>query len=205
MAQVGQLDFRRYLETRKGPNPGPQDKAAEADRGHAYAYVSDRATRMAFTRMKAVELATTVARLMAVRAGRRELANLRVACGDVRTIVNLLIPDGAVSAYHIYFPDPWPKARHHKHRMFSPALVAGIIRTLEDGGRVHVASDVREWADEMFAMLYDGDFVATVEPTAGADRSGFGRKYRAAGRPFFGLSFIRNGAANMHADDVYER
>src|SRR5271170_2375717 len=90
----------------------------------------------------AVELATTVARLMAVRAGRRELANLRVACGDVRTIVNLLIPDGAVSAYHIYFPDPWPKARHHKHRMFSPALVAGIIRTLEDGGRVHVASDV---------------------------------------------------------------
>jgi len=156
----------------------------------------------------AVELATTVARLMAVRAGRRELANLRVACADVRTLVNLLIPDGAVSAYHVYFPDPWPKARHQKHRMFSPALVAGIIRTLSDGGVVHVASDVRAWADEMFAMMMDGGFVATtgrLVATAGADRSGFGRKYRAAGRPFFGLSFIRNDSASLHDSDVYER
>jgi len=156
----------------------------------------------------AVELATTVARMMAVRAGRRELTNLRVACADVRTLVNLLIPDSAVSAYHVYFPDPWPKARHQKHRMFSPTLVTGISRTLADGGVVHVASDVREWADEMFAMLIDGGFVAAaggLTATAGADRSGFGRKYRAAGRPFFGLSFIRPGAADMQADDVYER
>jgi Zn-dependent protease with chaperone function len=81
MAQVGQLDFRRYLETRKGPNPGPQDQAAEADRGHAYAYVSDRATRMAFTRMKPVELAVTAAVRLFKAVGKNQLLGNAVRVG----------------------------------------------------------------------------------------------------------------------------
>ena len=50
MAQVGSLDFKRFIENRKGPLPGPKDEAKEEDRGHAYAYVSDRNTRMAYYR-----------------------------------------------------------------------------------------------------------------------------------------------------------
>lgn len=81
MAQVGQLDFRRFLETRRGPNPGPQDVAAEADRGHAYAYVSDRTTRMAFTRMKPVVLAVTAAVRLFKAVGKNQLLGNAVRVG----------------------------------------------------------------------------------------------------------------------------
>ena len=81
MAQVGQLDFRRYLETRKGPAPGPKDEAAEADRGHAYSYVSDRNTRMAFTRMRPVELAVTAAVRLFKAVGKNQLLGNAVRVG----------------------------------------------------------------------------------------------------------------------------
>jgi Zn-dependent protease with chaperone function len=81
MAQVGQLDFKRFLETRKGTNPGPQDEAAEADRGHAYAYVSDRNTRMAFTRMRPVELAVTAAVRLFKALGKNQLLGNAVRVG----------------------------------------------------------------------------------------------------------------------------
>jgi hypothetical protein len=83
MAQVGQLDFRRFIETRKGPLPGPKDEpAAEEDRGHAYAYVSDRATRMAFTRMKPVELAVTAAVRLFKAVGKNQLLGNAVRVGQ---------------------------------------------------------------------------------------------------------------------------
>ena len=81
MAQVGQLDFKRYLETHKGPAPGPKDEAAEADRGHAYSYVSDRNMRTAFTRMRPVELAVTAAVRLFKAVGKNQLLGNAVRVG----------------------------------------------------------------------------------------------------------------------------
>jgi len=82
MAQVGQLDFKRYVDTRKGPLPGPADEPKEeADRGHAYAYVSDRTTRSAFTKMKPVELAVTAAVRLFKAAGKSQLLGNAVRVG----------------------------------------------------------------------------------------------------------------------------
>lgn len=83
MAQVGQLDFKRFVETRgKGPAPGPQDEVKEeADRGHAYAYVSDRTTRSAFTRMKPVVLAVTAAVRLFKAVGKNQLLGNAVRVG----------------------------------------------------------------------------------------------------------------------------
>lgn len=167
-------------------------------------FLIDRAAANPDRNFLAVELAVTVARLMAVRAGRRKLANLKVACCDARTLVNLLMPDHAVSVYHVYFPDPWPKLRHQKHRMFSPVMVNAIARTLTDSGLVHVVSDVKEWAEEMFSMLREGGFVAISKSTPGADRTGFGRKYNASGRPFSGTTFIRTAAGSTTGPDEWE-
>lgn len=140
----------------------------------------------------AVELAASVARLLAVHAGRRTLTNLRVIRADARTVVNLLLPDASVSIYHLYFPDPWPKARHGKHRMVSPPMVASLARTLVAGGLVHVASDVEDWAAAMFAMLRAGGLTELADgEVAGARCSAFGRKYLAAGKPVFASTFQR--------------
>jgi Zn-dependent protease with chaperone function len=83
MAQVGQLDFKRFVENRgKGPAPGPRDEVEEEqDRGHAYAYVSDRTTRTAFHRLKPVELAVTAAVRLFKAVGRNQLLGNAVRVG----------------------------------------------------------------------------------------------------------------------------
>jgi len=137
----------------------------------------------------AVELSGTVAQLLATRCGRAELPNVRVAKMDARTLVNLMLPHRSVAAYHIYYPDPWPKERHIKHRMVSPYFVGNLARTLQADGLVHCASDVEEWAAEIFAMLEGGGFNRLESEPPGARRSGFGRKYIASGRPVHFASF----------------
>lgn len=137
----------------------------------------------------AVELAGPVARMLAVRIGRLDLPNVKVMRADARTVVNLLMPDSSVAAYHIYFPDPWPKARHAKHRMFTPRFVTGLRRTLEPGGHVYLATDVPEWAEAMFAMMAQAGFKRLDEPPPGRPRSAFWRKYAEAGKQIFSAAF----------------
>ncbi len=139
----------------------------------------------------AVELSAVIARVLAVRCGAARLANLRVARMDARTLVNLMLANEAVAAYHIYFPDPWPKERHAKHRLFTPYFVRSLARTLEPGGAVHVATDVAERAEEIFAMFGAAGFRRTESVGAGASATGFARKYRAAARRVYAGSFMR--------------
>jgi tRNA (guanine-N7-)-methyltransferase len=137
----------------------------------------------------AVELSGTVGQLLAVRCGHAELPNVRVAKMDARTLVNLMLPDHSVAAYHIYYPDPWPKERHVKHRMVSPYFVNNLARTLAAGGSIYAASDVSHWAAEIFAMLEAAGFRRVGKEPPGARRSAFGRKYLASGRQVYFASF----------------
>jgi tRNA (guanine-N7-)-methyltransferase len=139
----------------------------------------------------AIELSGTVGQLLAVRCGRAELPNVRVARMDARALVNLMLPDASVAAFHIYYPDPWPKERHIKHRMVSPYFVRNLARTLTPDGAIYAASDVKEWAEEIFAMLEAGGFRRIEKEPPGARRSGFGRKYMAQGKPVYFASFVK--------------
>jgi tRNA (guanine-N7-)-methyltransferase len=139
----------------------------------------------------AVELSATVARILAVRCGRAGLANLRVARMDARTLVNLMLPEASVAAFHIYFPDPWPKERHIKHRLFTPRFAAGIMRTLEPDGIVSIATDVQGYAAAIFPMMEAAGLARINAGAPGAARTGFARKYAAAGKRVFAASFRR--------------
>jgi len=75
--------------------------------------------------------------------GERELDNVRIHDGDVRDLIARL-PDASIARVFILFPDPWPKARHHKRRLVQPELLADLARVLVPGGRLRFASD---WAD----------------------------------------------------------
>ncbi|MGH7949918.1 MAG: tRNA (guanine(46)-N(7))-methyltransferase TrmB [Candidatus Binataceae bacterium] len=139
----------------------------------------------------AVELSGAVAQLLALRCAREKLSNLRVARMDARTLVNLMLRDASVAAYHIYFPDPWPKERHVKHRMFSPRFAQNLVRTLEAGGSLHVATDVRAYADAILPMLETAGLVRVAEDSPGAHATGFARKYLAAGKRVLSASFSK--------------
>src|SRR5205807_794020 len=114
------------------------------------------------------------------RLARAPLANVRVVCADASIVIGHFVRDSSVAAYHVLFPDPWWKRRHHKRRLLQSDFAAHLFRTLEAGGVLHVATDVGERFGEMRAELAGQPFdVATCdEPTpAGRALSNFERKY----------------------------
>ena len=138
----------------------------------------------------AVELAGTIAQLMAVRAGRSGLDNLKVVRMDARTLVNLMLPEASVDAFHIYFPDPWPKERHIKHRLFTHWFAASLKRRLRAHAPLFVATDVAEYAQDIFAMLGECGLARTEIAVPGAEATGFARRFRAAGKPIYAGAFV---------------
>lgn len=141
----------------------------------------------------AVELAVSVARVLAIRAARRGLGNLRVARMDARTLINLMLPGRSLSACHVYFPDPWPALSQQKHRLFTPGFAPRLARVLAADAVVYVATDVEPYAREIFAMLERCGFRRAAMAVPGAELSGFGRKYLAEGRPVFSAAFAASG------------
>lgn len=154
-------------------------------------FIIERAAVMPERDFIAVELAGAVAQLMAARAGRRGLVNLRVARMDARPLANLILPARRVAAYHIYFPDPWPKERHLKHRLFTPPFAASLGRTLADGAPLYIATDVADYAAAIFVMLAEAGLARVDIPVPGASETGFARKFIAAGRPVYAGAFMR--------------
>jgi tRNA (guanine-N7-)-methyltransferase len=140
----------------------------------------------------AIESSGVVSRMLAVRCGRAALRNLRVLRMDGRTLVNLMIGSESVSSYHIYFPDPWPKERHHKRRLFTPYLVANLERTLVPGGALYVATDVGEYAGEIFVMLDATALVSSAEEVPGCVKTAFGRKFAASGKAIHARAYRKS-------------
>jgi tRNA (guanine-N7-)-methyltransferase len=142
----------------------------------------------------AIESSGVVSRMLAVRCGRAALGNLRVIRMDGRTLVNLMIGPGSVSSYHVYFPDPWPKERHRKRRLFTPYLVTNLERTLAPGGALYVATDVGDYAGEIFAMLDATALVCSAEEVPGCAKTAFGRKFAASGQTIHARAYRKSPA-----------
>jgi tRNA (guanine-N7-)-methyltransferase len=80
---------------------------------------------------------------------REQLANLRIIRHDALDVLEHMIADGTLAAIHLFFPDPWPKKRHHKRRLVQPAFAALAARKLKDGGILHAATDWPDYAEYM--------------------------------------------------------
>ncbi len=82
-----------------------------------------------------------------------ELNNVRVMLTDAKEVLAGRIPDESLSAVHLFFPDPWPKKRHHKRRLVQPDFAALVARKLRPGGYFHLATDWHNYAEHMVAVL----------------------------------------------------
>ena len=83
----------------------------------------------------------------------QDLRNVRVMLGDASKILAQRIADASLTAVHLFFPDPWPKKRHHKRRLVQPDFAALVARKLEPGGYFHLATDWPTYAEHMAAVL----------------------------------------------------
>ena len=84
-------------------------------------------------------------------AERAALGNVRVCLGDAVELMDRLAP-ASLAGIRAYFPDPWPKVRHHKRRLVQPAFVHRAAVLLVPGGTLHLATDVAHYADQMLAV-----------------------------------------------------
>jgi tRNA (guanine-N7-)-methyltransferase len=87
------------------------------------------------------------------RAAAEGLANLRVLSMDAREVLERRIPDGSLAAVYLFFPDPWPKKRHHKRRLLQAEFATLVQRKLAPGGVFHLATDWQDYAEHMLAVL----------------------------------------------------
>ncbi len=82
-----------------------------------------------------------------------QLTNIRVFYGDAVLVLNQCIPDGSLNGIQLFFPDPWPKRRHHKRRLIQTGFVRLLIGKLKQGGELHLATDWEDYAKEMMGVL----------------------------------------------------
>jgi tRNA (guanine-N7-)-methyltransferase len=88
-----------------------------------------------------------------LRAEALALTNLRVICADAVEVLEQNLLDRSLDRIQIFFPDPWPKARHHKRRLIQPLFATLLARKLKPGGQLHVATDCEDYARAILNML----------------------------------------------------
>lgn len=146
------------------------------------------------TGIVAVDVHTPGIGALLAAAERESLGNVRVCIGDAVELADRLAP-GSLAGIRAYFPDPWPKVRHHKRRLIQPAFVRRAAELLAPDGTLHVATDIPQYADQMLE-------VCAAEPTldVGAGLvsrpdwrpiTGYERRGLAAGRPSVDLIATR--------------
>ena len=93
-----------------------------------------------------------VGRLLA-RASEEKIENIRVFCDDAIEVLAKCIPDGSLAGLQLFFPDPWPKKKHHKRRIVQPAFAQAIRQKLKVGGVFHMATDWEPYAEHMMEVM----------------------------------------------------
>jgi tRNA (guanine-N7-)-methyltransferase len=144
----------------------------------------------------AVEVHTPGVGSLLKRIAELELRNLRVVQHDAVEVLQEMIAPESLEGIHIFFPDPWPKKRHHKRRLLQPPFVALLASRLRRGGYVHVATDWEDYGRQILDVL-------SAEPALENKASGFAE--RPATRPV--TKFEQRGLALGHRvwDAVFRR
>ena len=121
-----------------------------------------------------------------------KLANLRVVRHDAVEVLERMVPDGALAAIHLFFPDPWPKKRHHKRRLVQPAFASLVAKKLRGGGIVHAATDWPDYAEQIAAVFCaNSSFVKSEGGLASRPATKFEKRGLRLGNPVRDLVFIR--------------
>jgi tRNA (guanine-N7-)-methyltransferase len=113
-------------------------KIADANRGNDYL---------------GVEVHTPGVGALCKQIAERQLENLRICQHDAVEVVRDMLPESSLDGVHVFFPDPWHKARHNKRRLIQPPFVALLASRLKAGGYFHCATDWEEYAHQMLEVL----------------------------------------------------
>jgi len=148
-------------------------------------YLLRRAAECPAKRFLGIEMAAQYFRLVRQRAMKRDIENLLLVRGEALYLLSAVLPAGFASAVHVYFPDPWPKARHQSRRLFDRETVDLVLGLLGPGGVLFFATDFLDYA-EMVAEILDShpgvSRRSLSAPWEGEARTNYEAKYLREGR-----------------------
>lgn len=128
------------------------------------------------------------------------LTNVRLISHDAVEVLDRQIADGSLDEVLLYFPDPWPKKRHHKRRIVQPAFVELVARKLKPGGRFRGATDWAPYAQHMLDVLGASPLFTNASATgdyvprpASRPQTRFERRGERLGHEVFDLEFSKWG------------
>ncbi len=144
-----------------------------------------------------VELSFKRVLKMARRIAREDPGNVRLVCAPAEQVVREVLAPASVRTLWVNFPDPWPKKRHHKHRLLQPPLVAQLARRLVPGGALEIATDHADYAEAIDAALRgERELQNTLgvpfrRDVPGRLHTAYELEWRAEGRPLHFWSYRR--------------
>lgn len=145
-----------------------------------------------------IEVSQKYAHYAAARLAKQPLTNACVVHGDALRMFHERLPDASLTAVHVYFPDPWWKARHKKRRVMNASFLKDVERTLAPGGRLHFWTDVEEYFHTTLELIREVTRLAgPIDvperlPEHDLDyRTHFERRTRLSGEPVYRTEFIR--------------
>jgi tRNA (guanine-N7-)-methyltransferase len=165
--------------------PGEGDWEVELGFGKGK-YLLERCVGDPGRRFLGIEVASEYHGVFVERARRRGLSNWIALRGDALYLLSAALPAGFASVLHVYFPDPWPKSRHHKRRMFDPQTVDLVLGLLRPGGKVCFATDFLAYGELVLKILkgYPGlEIERRAAPWDEGPRTHYEGKYILEGRP----------------------
>jgi tRNA (guanine-N7-)-methyltransferase len=132
------------------------------------------------------------------RLRRHGCTNTRTVRAEAIYFLAEFVKDASLRVLHVYFPDPWPKKRHHKRRLVQQPFLNQAVRVLESGGRLQIVTDHRDYFEQIEPLVRATDGLQVVEynrPGSAAEGefvgTNFERKYRREGRPFYAIAAVR--------------
>jgi tRNA (guanine-N7-)-methyltransferase len=166
-------------------------------------FLTDQAKARPEVNFFGIEWANWFYRYAADRLRRNGCTNARVVRAEAMYFLGEFVPDASLSVLHVYFPDPWPKKRHHKRRLVQEPFLRQAERVLAPGGRLQVVTDHKGYFEENIEPVLRSSRVLEVieynRPGSAAEGefvgTNFERKYRREGRPFYALAAVKGTTA----------
>ncbi len=204
--EQGAIDLRAWFPTDKpapAPTPGSGDRDKRESQGDLRpleleigsgkgTFVLNQAKATPGVDYIGIEWAKQFWRYAADRIRRHGIINVKMVRAEAGFFVRNYVADGVFRQVHIYFPDPWPKKRHHKRRLFQTPFLRELHRVLQPDGQIRIATDHVDyfaWMEEHAANVTELFERLPFESPDAADEgelvgTNFERKYRREGRPF---------------------
>ena len=130
------------------------------------------------------------------KAGRENLTNLRVLRVEIGYAIRYLVPAESVTMFHLLFPDPWPKTRHHRRRLVTAEFLESIRNALVSGGILQIATDEADYFEQIALLCAAVPEFSAVDPGLDVAHpvSTFGKRFRQAGVKTYLLETRKSGA-----------